>query len=318
MEIIDLEEQCNFLLGEIEKNCRKAAMIREQIKRLKMHNKSNEEQPKTVIQSFKESEERDAEEINPFEDEVEYYLEDYRNLEEDFTEADLFSILPSEKNYNFKSIILRLQAESIREIKDLNELIQEISNPTKEELEEYRTLLTHEQRKISALKEILKKPEKLQETQKKKNLIVLVPNEAGNITVLNEIASDIPREYYSNFKELFESIIDGTFKGVKRFSNNSNLTGISEVKAFKIRIAFTRLNKNTYAIISMFMKKFTNDKHYQKTLSKKVKCYRKIENYLKQATANEEFMEENKKNVEELFRVLSKEESETNKRGNVL
>lgn len=317
MEIVDLEEQCNYLLGEIEKNCRKAAMIRSQIERLKMQSKSNNKPSKITIQSFEEREES-QEEINPFEDEVDYYLEDYRNLEEDFTEEDLFSILPSEKNYNFKSIILRLQAESIREMKDLNELIQEISNPTQEELEDYRKLLIQEQRKISILKEVLRKPEKLIETQKEKNRLVLVPSEAGNITALSEITSDIPKEYYSNFKELFDSIIDGTFKGVKRFSNNSNLTGISEVKAFKIRIAFTRLNKNTYAIISVFMKKFTNDKHYQETLSKKVKNYRRIESYLKQQAGNEEFMEENEKNVEELFRILSKEENNTNKRGNVL
>ena len=130
---------------------------------------------------------------------------------------------------------------------------------------------------------------------------------SGNIRIIDDL-EHIPNDYYDGFKDLINSIIDGTFKNVKTFSNNEGLLGISEVKAFKIRLVFKRLNNNTYALITAFMKKWDNDKLYQESLANKIKDYYSIETKLKELINNPEFIEENEKNVQQLWNVLSPKE----------
>ena len=51
----------------------------------------------------------------------------------------------------------------------------------------------------------------------------------------------MPIEYMPLFKELVDSIVDGTFKNVKGFNNNNNLNGLSEVKGPGVRIVFKKI-----------------------------------------------------------------------------
>ena len=302
MAIVDLEEQCDHLLEEIENNCRRAAKIRMQIERLEVEKREVPKESFIPHPSFHE--EVVDEERDDFEDEVDYYLSDYRMLDSSFEKEDLLSILPKKSNYHYQDIIFRLQAESIREIKEIDEILLESDEITKEELSEYRELLDVERKKISILKECLNDHDLSQLEEEEKNQIILVPTSYGNIRIIDEL-EHLPRDYYSNFYELIQSIIDGSFKGVKRFTNNRLLVGMSEVKAFKIRVVFTRISKNSYALITAFMKKSDNEKIYQESLQNKVSEYRKIEKDLKQNLSNESFLQDNEKNVKELFELLA-------------
>ena len=65
----------------------------------------------------------------------------------------------------------------------------------------------------------------------------------------------LTKDFYPSFLELIKSIEDGTFKGVKRFTNNHDLLGVNEVKAHQVRVGFVRLAVDTYALITAFVKK---------------------------------------------------------------
>lgn len=311
MTIIDLNEQCNYLLKEIEKNCRKAAMTRSQIERLRMEKQETVFRTPSVSNDTFVKCEKDNER-EAFEDEIEYYLSDYRSLELPISNDDIQTILPKRSNYHFQDILLRLQAESIREIKEIEEIMMESNHLTTSELLEYRQLLDIEKLKIETLRECLVQKDDSSFVEEEKNQLVLVPTPSFNVRIIDDL-EHIPSEYYPNFYELIQSIVDGSFKGVKRFKNNRYLIGISEVKAFKIRVIFTRLGPNTYALITAFMKKSDNDKLYQESLQNKVSEYRKIESDLKKNLSNEEFLLENDKAVEEMFALLRGEKEE--KRG---
>ncbi len=314
MVIIDLKEECDYLLGEIEKKCRKAAMTRAQIERLRLERRGASFPISTVSDSTlvetEEDEERDA-----FEDEIDYYLSDYRTLEAPITKEAIQEVLPKKSNYRYQDIMFRLQAESIREIKEIEEILMENKDISTVELKEYRQLLDLEKNKIRILRECLSEKEDVSSQDEKKNQLILVPTPSFNIRIIDDL-EHIPSEYYPNFYELIQSIVDGTFKGVKRFKNNRYLLGISEVKAFKIRVVFTRLDSNTYALITAFMKKCDNDKLYQESLQSKVSEYRKIEDQLRNSLSNEDFISENNRYIEEMFSLLRGERED--KKGIIL
>ena len=88
-----------------------------------------------------------------------------------------------------------------------------------------------------------------------------------------EIDKNPPKETLKTFKELLESIINGTFKGIKRFTNNQKLNGLAEVKQDNARIVFKHLENNIYIIIYMFIKDCRKDKLYQETLQKRAELF---------------------------------------------
>ena len=110
------------------------------------------------------------------------------------------------------------------------------------------------------------------------------------------------------FKELVDSIVDGTFKNVKGFNNNNTLNGVSEVKGPGVRIVFKRLSKNKYALITAFIKRSNNDMGYQDSLRSKVADFRLIHDDLKANLDNQEFIDENNKYVLELYRLLGQDD----------
>ena len=153
--------------------------------------------------------------------------------------------------------------QTIKNMNEINEFIElEYDNLSEEELKEFRSEIKSEQTKLEILKSVLTKDEKQKEIEQIKNKLIFVPTSGGTPRILEEI-EDIPVDYYEGFLGLFQSIIDGTFKGVERFaSTNNTLAGISKVKDFKIRVAFDRIDKDKYAVITAFTKKSDNAKSY--------------------------------------------------------
>ena len=309
IRILDPNSSLDEMLEVIEDNIRKTQQTREEISKLKLQNRRNKKQETVVQQKKKESTEKEPYCDIDFEEEMEYYLVEYKSLREENIEEDLLSILPSRKTYRYKDIILRLIAESLKEIKEVNDLISR-ENFSKEELSDIRSVILLEKKKIAILKEHLKQKDEVETEEEVNNEIILVPSLTGNVKLIEDLEHIHPANYEA-FLELIESIKNGTFKGVKRFTNNLRFAGLSEVRGFQVRIAFARVGKNKYALITAFTKKCDNDKGYRDSLTQKLSDYRLQEDKLKALAEDEEFLKENALNVERLYALLGKVEEST-------
>lgn len=301
----------NDLLEIIELNQVKAGELREAIRKLKVDFAKVDNVKKAVrrLEIKKTTPADSSAQDSLFEDEISFYLDDYKKLGHDFSREDLIEILPSRKNYDYKRIVLRLMSESVKEMKELHEFIAEGSDLEESELLELRSMLLHEEKKLSSLREILSMKDEESLEQSVDNQLILVPNRGGTIRVIDEI-EHLPKEYYQAFLELIQSIVDGTFKGVKRFTNNNAVKGLCEVKGNDgERVLFMRLNHDSYAIISAFVKKTDKDRGYFDALKRKVADYREVEESLRIGLEDEEFLHDNELYVQELFRLLNPRES---------
>ena len=291
---IDTTDDNDFLLSIIEKNCQLATSARNEIKNSEMLLKQKKT---TVIETKKdnfvvETDDNLSKTDSEFEDTIKYFLQDYSLLEEGFDEEELFDMLPSKKLYRYKDILYRFASDSTIKSADL---------------EDIKSLILNEKRKIDLVKEFLNKKEEKVELNDETNSLILVPTTGGNIRILSELES-MPIEYMPLFKELVDSIVDGTFKNVKGFNNNNTLNGVSEVKGPGVRIVFKRLSKNKYALITAFIKRSNNDMGYQDSLRSKVADFRLIHDDLKANLDNQEFIDENNKYVLELYRLLGQDD----------
>ena len=307
---IEYEQSIRKELQELDNLEIKINKLKEEINRLKSNKKVTiiEKETQTrnpIVQAKKEND-------DSFEDEVSFYLANYRQLSDDFSDEEIKHILPKKKNPRFKDILLRLSLESIKEIKEVKEVLK-TEELTSDEIDLCNRIIEKEKRKIDYIKSrLLVSEEEVVEEQEEKNNIVLVPTLFGNIRIVDEL-EHIPSEYYPGFKELIDSILDGTFKNVKVFASNSNLAGITEVKGFKVRVVFTRLNYNTYALVTAFVKKTDTDKLYQESLVGKIRDYHTLESKLKEKLDDPEFLEENEKSVQQLWNILSPKEEQKKK-----
>lgn len=246
----------------------------------------------------------EADDDSSFEDEILFYLEDYLRLEPGFDELEIMDILPLKSNYDYRNILMRLIAESIKEIKEMTELL--IDNSDEDEKRDIRTYIDNEKRKIAFINDLLKKKDidNTNEIVDVHNTIILAPTSGGAIRVLDDLQR-VSKEFYSSFKEIIDSVVNGTFKGVKRFNNNNVLSGICEVRGNSVRVLFQRIDKNTYALITAFVKKTGMDRGYQDFIKLRVTDYKNISDSLRKMINNPEFMDENSHNVELMYELLT-------------
>lgn len=297
----------------IKGNHKTAVLLRDEIKNLEqaqqnMKKESLEFKQTEYQEELEEIIDEDSDEYD-FEKEVQYYIEDLKNLPVNCTEEDIIEILPVTKNYNYEKIINRLRLEIIKNMNEINEFIaMESESISEEELKEFKDEIISEKTKLQILKSALLSDNKTSVEEKIENKLIFVPTSGGAPRVLEEIEHIAP-EYYEGFLGLFQSIVDGTFKGVERFASTNNaLSGISKVKDFKIRVAFDRIDKDKYAVITAFTKKSDNAKSYLAPLKVKVAHYRKVAPKLKELIKDESFLEENEKYQERLFEILNQKE----------
>lgn len=284
-------------LLEIEK---RIIYLKKEIQKLQLE-KNVKKESKTIITS-EENEEKIEEVLNYFEEEVNYYINNYKSLTDNFNKEELFMILPSRKHPKYRDILLRLAVQSFKEIKEAENLMDIYT--TSDERQICNDIIDNEKRKINYLREELTRKDEIGDNLIK-NEIILVPTTNNKIRILEEL-EHIPVDYYPKFLELVNSIVDGTFKNVRFLSNNCKIEGISEVKGFKVRIIFKRIGLNSYALISAFIKKTDYDKYYLESLDNKISDYRLMENKLKNSLLKEDFLEYNRENVNALYDILSK------------
>ena len=308
------KELCDELLADIEKGAKEASIKRQELDRLKKHilveslieeeSFYDEQKESTIQETF--------EYLDDNNDEIEYYANIFKSIKDDFSFEDVLELLPSNSHYNYDDIINRLKAECYKEMIEIEDIIVNDPDVTKEECIEFKELINKENLKIKYLNQASLDVVDDDELHHK-NKIVLVPTENNEPNVLKEL-QNIPSEYYEAFGELIESIVDGTFKKVKQLTGNDYVSGLSEVKGHQVRVVFQRIDKNTYALITAFIKKVNNGKYYRNTLIQKCKHYKNVKDTLKEKINNPEFMELNDFYVEELFNLIKLKTTEENKK----
>lgn len=309
MEFIELdlttatEEQ---IKAAIDCNNRTSRLMQSEIDKLRRVAESAKKSKKPIIIQVEPQEEKKETEIidEDFENEVEYYLSQLKELKNSNIEDEFETSIPSRMHYQYERILTRLKLESIRLIKEIKDLLAE-EGLSLEDMNAFKEELDLELKKIELINKALEPVKEAEKTSTKKdNKLIFVPTSGGDIRVLDEIDS-IPYEYYDRFLGLFQSIKDGTFKNVQRFTGNNELNGLCEVKDFKVRVIFVRLSKDSYAIISAFTKKSDNDKAYRAAVIKKYNDFQLAESSLRKNIQNEEFLELHKTYETELFEKLS-------------
>ncbi len=315
VDLTDLTEQ--ELLEVIGDNVKATKMMKSKIKELKnVWKKANN--LSDDIEKDKTSEEdvdfRDNSYNKPskkldtsFEDEIHYYLTEISRILEDDLEEKLASCLPSKSHYRYKEIILRLKLESLKNIKEIKELlVAENENISSEDMKEFKDEILLEQKKIDLLTSIANSKDDKKEEQVVKNRFVFATRSGGNIRVLEELKR-IPSECYSSFLGLFDSIKNGTFRDVKRFNSNPDVLGFCEVRdiSANTRVVFDRVDENTYALITAFIKKVDScDNGYMNNLKNKILDYKREAAQIKANLSNSEFMGLQQEYEDELYRKL--------------
>lgn len=295
-EITDFNIDINSLLQKMDANCANAKELRQRLVELKNNLCSTSNSINQVSTPIS-----DISLDNPlsFENEVSIYIELYRKI--NMTNIDeLPTILPNEFDYHYNEILLRLCAESLKEIKECEEL--KLSENIEEDIE-LDTIIETEKRKIKFIKSLLEPHKDLTRESIPQNKIILAPNLNDNVSIFKDIER-IPLEYYEEVSTLLESIINNTFKNFKRLTTMFEINGFCEVKGTKIRIVFKRLNVDTYALVTIFMKKTTTDNGYRDFIRGKISSFIPIIKLLKDNLDNPEFLEINDSYVNELYNKL--------------
>ncbi len=296
-EITDFNIDIDNILEAINNNCANAKDLKEKLIELK---NSLVNAPDLIVPSnYSTEEDLDFEKSESFETIVLPYIKLYRKI--DIASIDtITSILPSESDYHYNEILLRLCAESLKEIKECEELKIEENLEQDIDLE---TIIETEKQKMNYIKRLLEPNEELSENSEIKNKIILAPNINDNISVLKDIER-IPSSYYEEVTILLDSIINNTFKRFKRFINVYKVNGFCEVRGKKIRIIFRRLNNDTYGLVTIFMKKTTSDYGYREFIKTKINNFIAIYDLLKDNLDNPEFLELNDFYLSELYNKL--------------
>ena len=305
--VLDIDEATEEqLIATIDCNNRTSRLMRSEIAKLKQIAETAKKKKKLPIPEFtiETTQEKSKQVDEDFENEVEYYLTLLKELTIENIEDEIETALPSVKHYQYERIINRLKLESLRTIKEITDLLAE-EGLTIDDISSFQEEFNLERKKLELLtKRLLPKEQEKEEQTKKENKLIFVPNQGGTIRILDELDS-IPYEYHERFLGLFQSIKDGTFKNVQRFTGNNELNGLCEVKDFKVRVLFVRLSKDAYAVISAFIKKSDNDKAYRGSVSKKYNDFQLVEDSLIRNLDNEEFLQLHRDYEQEVFRKLS-------------
>ena len=247
-------------------------------------------------------------ELNEIDDDFEYdyYYEPIRNMA---TNTDLECMkqiindcLPLKSNSNYFKLINRIKIEIVKEISSLISMYNETSDD--EFKNDIKENIDFEKKKLIIVNEIEKSKE-LQDETVTENNIVFTRTNSGNIYALEDIKS-INNEYYASILELYESIKNGTFKKVKRLTTSNNkANSVSEVRGFKTRIIFDKLNQNTYVILQIAIKKSDFDKGYKESLEKRVSSYKLQKETILNQLNDEIYMSENTESENKLVETLS-------------
>ena len=219
--------------------------------------------------------------------------------------TDYLSTLPSIKNERYCNIINRILLQLNLILKDWYACIQELELKKEEyeaAREEIKNIYARRRLLIDAFYQKDDEDED-QETENIENQLLFLKTDAGNTQAIEEI-NGIDKSFYERIASLLNSIKDGTFKDVKRLTENDKVKGIPEVRAYQVRVVFERISSNQYVIISIFTKKTNSDKAYRQNLETKISNYKKNKDVIKKICKNPEYIEENLDIDTKIFELL--------------
>lgn len=301
-EEVDFSKNIESIVSQMERNVEKARSVRKQIEDLKV-NSDNEADSNITSFGFKINNQNEIEEELEKDEMIADYISLYRLV--DAKEEDIISILPDPEDYSYQDVLLKLYATSLKEIKEMTEMGLEDKSYNHQEVQSF---IENEKEKMKILWNLMYPEKESKDEEVKHNKILLMPTINGKYRILEDL-DKIPFEYYDEIHDLIYSIIDGSFKRVKRFTSTNTITeGAAEVRGFKGRVFFQRLAKNTYVLICAFIKKTTNDHGYQDFIRNRISEYRSLEEELKKKINDPEFMKINDLYVEELWNKLGYQE----------
>lgn len=289
------------LLKALKHNNKVSSSMKQEIKEMEKLDEANKKMSfKIEKQNFEEDDEYEEEQDE--DSDYLYYYEPIKDVSEDISITELEKIikenLPSKNNPNYFKIISRMMAEILKEIMEYEE-IKSDSIGEKEIIEETQKLIDLNKRKINFIRST--KEKETNEEEVKENNLYFLKTTSGNIYCLNDL-DKIKNEYYESFEELFKSIKDGTFKRAKRLnSNNLKTSSLSEVRGFKTRVLFDKLDENNYIIIMCVVKKCNYDNGYKKSLETRGLTYRAMKPKILSQKDNQEYKNENKNIEKTLF-----------------
>lgn len=287
------------LLKALKHNNKVSSSMKQEIKEMEKLDEANKKMSfKIEKQNFEEDDEYEEEQDE--DSDYLYYYEPIKDVSEDISITELEKIikenLPSKNNPNYFKIISRMMAEILKEIMEYEE-IKSDSIGEKEIIEETQKLIDLNKRKIN----FIRSTKETNEEEVKENNLYFLKTTSGNIYCLNDL-DKIKNEYYESFEELFKSIKDGTFKRAKRLnSNNLKTSSLSEVRGFKTRVLFDKLDENNYIIIMCVVKKCNYDNGYKKSLETRGLTYRAMKPKILSQKNSEESKTENKDIEKKLF-----------------
>lgn len=301
------DKNINSLLAAINQNLRTSNYMQKEMQ------KRNTSQ--SVFVSNFSDEDPLIEEISPFipeqeydqfENDILYYMSELSSLTAGSSKEEIREVLPDKDDYDYEKVLLRLMAELVRENNEMT-IFSDEEGVSLEEKKFLASEIEENLRRKDILKELVTEKEKEEENEvHEENKLVFMPTQSGNPCVISEL-KHIDSAYYESFASLFESIITGKFKNLRKFSPNSAVAGLFEVKDFAIRIILSRLGPREYCVISAFTKKTDSNKDYQEQINLRASNFRKLEASLKENIKNEEFMQLQATYQEELFNMLGRE-----------
>lgn len=300
------------ILSGIISIIRENSELRREIKRLETAKQStiDEDVEEIVLPSLKkeivvEGIEEDV--IDEIGESAEFYFSSLKDIKLTGTNEDKELVrenIPVKSNDNYKKVLLRIIANCNKEINEYRSELERLKGTiTEEEYNEYYSEIVKFTSIINYIKEIDLEKEEKQEN-KPTNRIVFMGKSSDRVYAVEDMY-DIASDYYLDFAELFDSIIYGTFKNVRFFTaNNDKVSGIAEVKGFKVRVLFDRVGPKTYSIIAAFVKKSDNDKDYRDFVKNRVATYRSKRGEIVKSLNDPEYLKSQDEYTKELYDLM--------------
>ena len=290
------------MLKAVKENYKHANMIRATIAKLKNPTppSSTKSQPIPAVVSREPSKwEVEYIQDTEFDERLEKIIKEYRKLTVE-TKEDLLNILLEIDSYDFNYVIYRLLIESQKDIIEMTKI--KVATGESSDIDD---LIANEQRKIMLLKKLLNDTYKEQEEDNNKNNIVLAPNRNGEIFIFDDIAI-IPPDYYDEIYNLIQSIIGNRKTRQKLLKTKAYVEsgGFYQIRSGQLRAIFRRLNKDTYAILYIFIKKEKTSEFYRQSLINRFKSYMETERDIMRIMDDPEFVELNNQRIEDLWNKL--------------
>lgn len=307
----------------IERNTLLHQKIQEEIKLQKrISNLINCKAEKTITGAVCDNSEDDNEDLEVIssqkEDGFEKEVQKYFVLVDKIKDSDdmvneILAVLPSSNGYGIDKLIKRLCLEFYRKIVETRNFIDEekAMGATDSDLEPYMLEMELDLRKKEALKDFsfCKDGNNDNFEEAVSNKLIFLKSKTGRVKVFDDLEC-IDRSCYAGIFKLCNSIVDGTFRDVKRFSAaNRVLGGLHEVRDIpsKTRVFFAPLVPGCYVLIGAMVKKVDRDAYYLESVKNYNTSFQRYRNKLINSLQNPDFLVEQEELTGKLYEKLGVE-----------